>query len=298
MIGNGSVQLQESGHRHRTLLPAVVLVYCLLNLSSRVALGDSFPAIDPTVDSLLRPYTMVDTGDTFPPYEYRPITNVAFGVGETLKFALGWEKIVAGHATVTIPEVTEYRGRPCFRIRTTARSTRFFSTFFRVEDWAESLIDAQQIYPLHFEKHIKEGGYNSDRIADFYPEYGLATTQHDTVRIPPYVQDALSLLFYTRTQPLKVGDTVFVDNFSKNKSYPLEVRVIRRERVQVKAGEFSTIVVEPLLQAAGLFKHQGKLTVWLTDDRLKMPVLMKSKVIVGSIVAELEDYRLGRLVRY
>ncbi len=276
----------------------VVVLSLSFIVSSGTARADSFPVVDPALDSLLCPYIMVDTGKTYPPYEYRPISNVAFGVGETLKFALGWEKIVAGHATVTIPEVIEYRGRPCFRIRTTARSTKFFSSFFRVEDWAESIVDAQKIYPLHFEKHIQEGGYESHRIVDFYPEYNLAATQSDTVRIPPYVQDALSLLFYARTQPLNIGDTIFVENFSKNKTYPLEVRVIRRERVQVKAGTFNTIVVEPLLQAAGLFKHQGRLTVWLTDDRLKMPVLMKSKVIVGSIVAELEEYRLGRLARY
>jgi hypothetical protein len=52
-------------------------------------------------------------------------------------------------------------------------------------------------------------------------------------------------------------------------------------------------VVEPLLQTVGVFKHQGKLKVWLTNDRLKIPVLMKSKIMVGSIEAELTDYRLG-----
>lgn len=243
-------------------------------------------------------YNFPEFDTTFPPYEFRPVTNLAFGVGETLKFSLGWEKIVAGHAEVTIPEVVEHRGRTCFRARSTARSTRFFSTFFKVEDWAESIFDAREIISLHFEKHLREGKYKSDRTVDFYPEAGVAATQTDTCPVPPYVQDALSLLYYVRTQPLNVGDTLYVDNFSKNKSYSLEVRVVKRERIQVKAGTFNTIVVEPLLQAAGLFKHKGRLKVWLTDDRLRMPVLMKSKVIVGSIVAELEEYKLGRLARY
>jgi len=235
---------------------------------------------------------------TYPPYEFRPVNNFAFGVGETLKFSIGWEKIVAGHAEATIPEVIEYRGRTCFRAVTRARSTSFFSTFFRVEDWAQSIFDAREIIPLHFEKHLQEGKYKADQVAEFYPREGVVITAHDTLPIPPYIQDALSLLYYVRTQPLKVGDTLYVENFSKNQTYPLEVRVVKRERIQVKAGTFNTIVVEPLLQAAGLFKHKGRLTVWLTDDRLRMPVLMKSKVIVGSIIAELEEYRLGRLVRY
>ena len=264
-------------------------------LSAAVFAGlpeDSTDVDDFSIDDLPQPDT------TFPPYEFRPVNNLAFGVGETLKFSLGWEKIVAGHAEATIPEVIEWRGRTCFRAVSRARSTRFFSTFFKVEDWAESVFDAREIIPLHFEKHLREGKYKADRVADFYPEQGVAVAGADTIPIPPYTQDALSLLYYVRTQPLNVGDTIFVENFSKNRTYSLEVRVIKRERIQVKAGTFNTIVVEPLLQAAGLFKHKGRLTVWLTDDRLKMPVLMKSKVIVGSIVAELEDYKLGRLARY
>jgi hypothetical protein len=71
------------------------------------------------------------------------------------------------------------------------------------------------------------------------------------------------------------------------------VRILKRETITVKAGTFDCIVAEPLLKTVGVFKHTGKLKVWLTDDRLKMPVLMKSKVLVGSITAELTDYQLG-----
>jgi len=253
---------------------------------------DSTKDIEPDIDQ----FPTVDT--TYPPYTFRPVNNLAFGVGETLKFSIGWEKIVAGYAQATVPEIVERRGRTCFHAVSTAHSTKLFSTFFNVEDWAESFFDAREIIPVHFEKHLSEGKYRADQIVDFYPESRVAVTQKDTVPVSPYVQDALSLLYFVRTQPLKVGDTLYVDNFSKDKSYRLEIHVVKRERIQVKAGTFNTLVVEPLLQAAGLFKHKGRLTVWLTDDRLKMPVLMKSKVIVGSIVAELEEYKLGRLTRF
>ena len=56
-------------------------------------------------------------------------------------------------------------------------------------------------------------------------------------------------------------------------------------------------MIEPLLRSAGLFKHEGRLTIWLTDDARRMPVLMKSQVAVGSIVAELESFRVGRAPR-
>ena len=108
----------------------------------------------------------------------------------------------------------------------------------------------------------------------------------------------MGLLAYVRALELKPGTDLQVENYDGKKTYTLTVRVLRKERVNVKAGVFNTVVVEPLLQAAGLFKHEGKLTVWLSDDRLHLPVLMKSKVIVGSIVAELSGYNLGQIRRF
>jgi hypothetical protein len=52
-------------------------------------------------------------------------------------------------------------------------------------------------------------------------------------------------------------------------------------------GTFDCIMVQPVLQGEAIFKQQGELWVWLTDDERKIPVQMKSKVAVGSITTEL-----------
>ena len=51
------------------------------------------------------------------------------------------------------------------------------------------------------------------------------------------------------------------------------------------------IVVEPIMRVEGIFNQQGRLKIWLTDDQRKMPVLMKSKVLIGSIDARLRKIR-------
>jgi len=116
----------------------------------------------------------------------------------------------------------------------------------------------------------------------------LAIRDKDSLAVPPFVQDVLSALYFIRTQKLIVGQPISVDNYSDNKLYPLEVKVHKKERIEVPAGEFDCVVVEPILKAAGIFEHKGRLWVWLTDDERHVPVLMKSKIIIGSIVAELE----------
>jgi hypothetical protein len=103
----------------------------------------------------------------------------------------------------------------------------------------------------------------------------------------------LSAFYYVRTQPLEIGKSLFIDNHADKKNYPLEVKVIRKERIEVEAGTFDCLVVEPILQASAIFEQKGSLTVWLTDDHIRMPVLMKSKVVIGSIATELTEYCLG-----
>jgi hypothetical protein len=228
----------------------------------------------------------------------REIDNIAFGVGELLKFEIGYGFINAGTATMEVKDLVDFNGRPAYQIISTAESNKFFSSFYPVQDRVESIFDAVGLFSWRFEKNLREGKYRADRTYTFDQVSHTVVYKGDTIVVAPYVQDALSLLYYARTQPMQVGKSFYIDNFTDGKNYPLEVRILEKERIKVKAGEFECLVVEPLLQSAGLFKHEGKLTVWLTNDRLRLPVMMKTKVVVGSITAELTDYKLGRLEEF
>jgi hypothetical protein len=230
-----------------------------------------------------------------PDSNFRELTNDAFGPGESFKYDLKYGFVTAGYAEIRIDSMFTYRDRDCLLVTTTARSHRFFDSFFKVRDRGESWLDAYGLFPWHFEKHLREGGYKRDEVQEFDQFRGLVYEESDTTIAPDYIQDVLSSLFYVRTFDLDVGDRVFVSNYTKKKCYDLEVIVHCREDIEVEAGRFRCLKIEPLLKSAGLFKHEGKLSVWLTDDRLKMPVLMKTKVLVGSISAELTEFTLGEL---
>lgn len=233
------------------------------------------------------------------PVALRLVENNSFGVGEKLDFDITYGPISAGNATMEVKEIVTVGGYPCYHIASTARSNALVSRFFYVEDYVYSYVDARGIFSWKFEKKIQEGKYKTHRIAEFDHRNRIVKTErNDTLTIPPFTQDALSALFYVRTQKLEIGKSLYVDAFSDGKQYQLEVKVHRREKITVPAGTFKCIVVEPLLQASGIFEHKGRLTVWLTDDRLRMPVLMKSKVIVGAISAELTAYTFGKLQRF
>jgi hypothetical protein len=75
--------------------------------------------------------------------------------------------------------------------------------------------------------------------------------------------------------------------FDNEKVYDLEVQVLRKERITVPAGTFDTVLIKPLLQSEGIFSRKGPIYTWLTDDRRRIPVRIKTSVVVGSLTAEL-----------
>ena len=215
-----------------------------------------------------------------------------FGVGERLKFEIKYGFISAGTATLGIPETVTERGYECYRIVSLAESNSFFSAFFTVRDVAESYLDTRELVPRRFEKRLREGDFRAHDVVLFDHDRHIALYPKRGDRLVPIsvgAQDILSSLYYVRMMDLTVGRSTFIDNHADKKNYPLEIKVLRRERVKVPVGRFDCLVVEPVMRGAGLFSHQGRLTVWLTDDAARIPVLMKSKIMVGSITAVLTD---------
>jgi hypothetical protein len=41
------------------------------------------------------------------------------------------------------------------------------------------------------------------------------------------------------------------------------------------------------MKSEGIFYKKGDILIWLTDDEKRIPVLLKTKVVVGSITATL-----------
>ena len=155
-------------------------------------------------------------------------------------------------------------------------------------------MDVDGIFPRKFWKKLHEGGYHTDKTTLFDQKNHYAITDNDTIPTYTFVQDAFSSLYFARTQELIPGQDINIDNHTSKKNFPLTLKVIKKEKIKVSAGEFNCVVVEPVMRAEGIFKAKGKIWVWLTDDEYKMPVQMKTEVFfLGSISAQLNNYTRG-----
>lgn len=228
-----------------------------------------------------------------PNKEFRVLENKAFKEGEKLTFDLNYGFVTAGIATMEIPRIKRISGRDAYHVTFEVNSVPSFDMFYKVRDRYETYIDVEGLFPWRFEQHIREGGYTRDFSAFFDQRKGIAKTSEGEYEIPLYVNDIMSAFYFARTfdySSMKVNDIINLQNFYKDKVYDLDVRFLGKETIEVPAGKFDCFIVEPLVKEGGLFKHEGNIIIWLTDDELKLPVKVRTKIIVGYVEAKLTKY--------
>jgi hypothetical protein len=183
-------------------------------------------------------------------------------------------------------------------IKTRATSAPFISLFYKVDDRAQSVLDANGI-PKEFVLKTREGKHRRHKVTEFKMTTGskaLTAVFHnvfdnEVVEFPLQRQayDPLSAFYEMSTRSIEVGKSEYIDIFDNKKLYNAEVKVLKRERISVPAGSFDTIKVKPLLKSEGLFRKTGDIHLWVTDDDRKLPVLMTSKAPIGKFKVMLID---------
>lgn len=226
-------------------------------------------------------------------FEFRTIENKAFKEGEKLTFDVKFGFVTAGVAVMAVPKVQKISGRDAYHITFEVNSLSSFDWMYKVRDRYETYVDTKAMIPWRFEQHVREGKYSMDFSAFFDHRKGKAKSTEGETTIPANVHDVVSAFYFCRTvdySKMKPNDRLHLQNYFKNKVYDLDVRFVGRERITVAAGTFDCVIVEPLVKEGGLFKSEGSIFIWLSDDQLKVPVKVKTKVVIGSIDAELTKY--------
>jgi hypothetical protein len=218
-----------------------------------------------------------------------------FAPGERLRFALRWEAIPAGEATLEVLPATEVGGEPAMHFRMTARTTPFIDTFYPVRDRIEGWTDLAVTRSLRYHKDQQEGSRRRRIVVDFDWREGTAQyanfgKRRDPIALLPGSLDPLSAFYFTRGGDLGDGARIAAPVTDGRKNLMGSARVLRRERITVPAGTFDTLVLEPdLKDVGGVFRKSpgASIHIWLTDDRRRMPVRLQSRVIIGRFVGEL-----------
>lgn len=224
----------------------------------------------------------------------------AFDTGEYFKFRIHYGIVNAGYATLEIKDAT-INNKKVFHAVGKGYTTGMSKFFFKVEDIYESYFDKQTGGPYRYIRKVNEGGYTKDQEGLFnqnenkvlVKDYKRKTEK--TIMVTDNVQDIISSFYYLRNHPtidkLKPGEAITIDMFFDDEITKFKLKYVGRQDITTKFGTVSTMMFKPLVQTGRVFKEKESVTLWITDDDNKVPVRIKAELAVGSLKADLDEYK-------
>ncbi len=224
----------------------------------------------------------------------------AFDTGEYFKFRIHYGIVNAGYATLEIKDAT-INNKKVHHAIGKGYTTGMSKFFFKVEDLYESYFDKETGTPYRYVRKIDEGGYTKNQEGFFnqaenrvlVKDYKRKTEK--TIVINNNVQDIVSSFYYLRNHPnidkLKSGESITIDMFFDDEITKFKLKYVGRQDITTKFGTVSTMVFKPLVQTGRVFKEKESLTLWITDDDNKVPIRIKADLAVGSLKADLDEYK-------
>jgi hypothetical protein len=90
---------------------------------------------------------------------------------------------------------------------------------------------------------------------------------------------------------IKKGDTLSIKGFFEDQSYTLKILYQGTEVVKTKIGKIPCHILVPIMPDNQLFDGENSITVWISDDKNKIPVKMSAKMFIGHTGIELTGFR-------
>jgi len=225
----------------------------------------------------------------------------AYQAGEYFKFQISYGFVNAGIATLSLSETT-YDGKKVYHAKGYGYTTGITKTLFKVQDDYQSYFDIASGQPYRFIRKINEGGYTKNEEGFFQyaknnvlvKDYKRNVEKHIALT-NKNIQDIVSSFYYLRNQSklnnMKTGETIQIDMFFDDEVYKFRLKLLGKEEIKTKFGKIKALKLRPYVQSGRVFKEEESLTIWVSDDSNKIPLKIQASLLVGSLKAELVEYK-------
>ena len=268
------------GRGGRRVVAALALTAAVVGLSQGSARAQVTPL--PTLSS-----RATDADSTVAP--------VPFGPGERLVYKVKLGIWGGGEGVMVIPAVEDVRGNDAYHFHMAVDAG---ALGFCVRDKFDSWMDTRTLQAWRFIQDIDDPGYSSFRHYEFYPDRQIWDREDNDESGPlatPLPLDDISFIHFVRTLPLEVGKTYTFNRYFKAEGNPVTLKVLRKDKRKTDAGEFNTIVVQPIIRTKGMFSQGGKAELHFTDDERRILVFMKTDIPIlpGALTLHLQSIQEG-----
>ncbi|MFD1294930.1 DUF3108 domain-containing protein [Lutibacter holmesii] len=224
----------------------------------------------------------------------------AFQKGEWLQYRMSYSNFLnAGYATLKIKN-SKKNNKAAFHILGDGKTSGLVGLFFKVKDNYQTYIYKESLKPYRFIRKINEGGYTKNKEILFNYNTNKALVKdfkHNTEKsfsIDNDIQDMLSALYYLRNQDLgslEINEEIELKLFFDQETYKFKLRFLGKEVLKTKFGAINSLKFRPIVQSGRVFKEEESVTIWVSDDKNKVPLKIKATLAVGSLRADLDGFK-------
>ena len=228
-----------------------------------------------------------------PPAEH----TVPFKVGETLEYDVGWSSyLTAGTATLAIREKKPSYGSVAYYAVAEGRATGLVAALYHVYYKADTLLDVYSLLPQRGSIYGEEGRRRRMRATRF--NQARRTAQYEVtpsaghqkpIALPGPTHDALSVVLALRTLGLREKLSVTLPVSDGGRVFRVQATVHERQRLSTRLGQLMAWRVEPAILGDNGEIGASKLTLWLSDDARRWPLLMEAEMPVGKFTLTLRS---------
>jgi hypothetical protein len=238
------------------------------------------------------------------------INNKAFSSGEEVNYIVSynWGLLwVDAGAVVFKTKSAKINNKDLLHIIGAGKTFAYWDWFFKMRDIFETWVDPVDLKPVKFNRDIEDGNYYIKELYQFDRKNNLVYSEsertrkpfkQDTIQISNCTYDVLSIIYYARNinyNNYKVNETIPVSVIMDNEVFNIYFRYKGKEEKKVKDfGTFECIKFGVYLVKGDVFKEGEDMDVWITDDENKIPVLIESPILVGSIKARVVSIKGNR----
>ncbi|EAU62028.1 DUF3108 domain-containing protein [Stigmatella aurantiaca] len=230
--------------------------------------------------------------------------NPSFGPGEQALYRVQYLGVTTGTAQITVGAPMQQWGQKVWPIISLARTDPMMSAW-PIKDkfvtyWGE---DGQRSLGSDFfaEENHKRRRQRIQMNADGKSAHVIRQKEgtqpsESTHELPEGSMDVASAAFALRRQGLAEGREYASPVFTGNKSFVMRAKVEGREQMKTALGAREVFRVTVQTDFSEKLQTRRDITLYFTTDPSHVPVRLEADFVLGTVVAEITEYKPGRLL--
>jgi len=231
--------------------------------------------------------------------------NKAFKAGEVVNYHAyynwGFIWINAGQVSFSVDAI-DIEQEPGYQLKAHGATYSSYDFLFKVRDTFETKVDTLHLEPFEFKRITNEGSYHANYLYRFNRDKRLINAriqkedepQKDTIlKWKDCSFDLLTMVYKARNidySKYQVNEKIPISMVVDGEIHDIYIRYLGKETIKNRDGRrFNCLKFSPLLVEGTIFKSGEDMTVWVTDDENRIPIIVEAKILIGSVKAVFVD---------